>query len=416
MLYYARSDTHYLLYIYDNMRNELVDTANSETPDENLTEIVLDKSKKTSLLRYERQIYNSETGKGPGGWYGLLMKTPALFSNEQLAVFIAVHSWRDKIARLDDDSTAFIMPNHVIFSISKLMPMDMVALLGIVHPASHSVKSRSGELLDLVKEAKANGKHGPSMSDVLRSRSPGANTKENFPSTGTKSPLTPLVAIVDETHLISEQSSFWGDAFGSSIWDAPTLTEPVEDVKLAVPLPQLSSEIYVVPNSVVNKQEESTEVSSQGAQQPPPQLEDTDDTFVLKRGSKQKSNVLLSEEGPGSGSPSADYEELNPKQKSSKEDGGGSNAELRRAQKQSRREAKAAKRAAKEAAKEAADEEEPFDYSKAESVLHGKRKNEEQEGRKSKKPFDPYTKSSDAPKGMRRAQTERAGKSHTFKG
>ena len=66
-----------------------------------------------------------------------------------------------------------------------------------------------------------------------------------------------------------------------------------------------------------------------------------------------------------------------------------------------------------EGAADEEDDDEVFDYTKAESVLHGKRDGEK-DGRK-KKPFDPYVKSMDAPKGMRRLQTERAGKSHTFK-
>lgn len=60
------------------------------------------------------------------------------------------------------------------------------------------------------------------------------------------------------------------------------------------------------------------------------------------------------------------------------------------------------------------EEEAPFDYSKAESVLHSKRSGGEKGG-KQRKPFDPYAKSSDAPKGLRRLQTERPGKSQTFK-
>merc|ERR1711977_434958 len=66
-----------------------------------------------------------------------------------------------------------------------------------------------------------------------------------------------------------------------------------------------------------------------------------------------------------------------------------------------------------EGAADEEDDDEVFDYTKAESVLHGKRDGEK-DGRK-KKPFDPYVKSMDAPKGMRRLQTERAGNSHTFK-
>jgi hypothetical protein len=49
------------------------------------------------------------------------------------------------------------MPNHVIFNIARMMPMDMVALLALAHPISHGVKSRSGELMNIIKAAKVNG-------------------------------------------------------------------------------------------------------------------------------------------------------------------------------------------------------------------------------------------------------------------
>lgn len=48
---YAREDTHYLIYIYQNMRNELIDKANGKN---NLLKAVIDKStelcKKVRLL------------------------------------------------------------------------------------------------------------------------------------------------------------------------------------------------------------------------------------------------------------------------------------------------------------------------------------------------------------------------------
>ena len=83
------------------------------------------------------------------------------------------------------------------------------------------------------------------------------------------------------------------------------------------------------------------------------------------------------------------------------------------------------KAAAKEAKKESSEdgepeeeeEEEPFDYSKAESVLNKKKVLPHRKDKRQKKdePFNPYQKSADAPKGMRRLQTERPGKSFTFK-
>ena len=54
-----------------------------------------------------------------------------------------------------------------------------------------------------------------------------------------------------------------------------------------------------------------------------------------------------------------------------------------------------------------------FDYANAESVLHAKRDINDR-GAPKKKAFDPYTKSMDAPKGMRKTKREIAGKSFTF--
>ncbi|CAG8980174.1 hypothetical protein HYALB_00007414 [Hymenoscyphus albidus] len=426
MFYYARSDTHFLLYIFDSMRNELIDRTKPGNPEEDRLEQVLQKSKEVSLLRYDRQVYNAESGRGPGGWYSLLIKTPALFNNEQFSVFKAVHGWRDQVARTDDDSTNFVMPNHVIFSIAKLTPMDMVALLALCHPVSHSVKSRTGELLETVKLAKARGKTGASMMDVLRPDTLGATAKANIPSLAAKAkPASEMmVAVVDEGDLRIENSTFWGNAFGSSIWDDSSLLDKTQDLRLAVPLPQLSSEVFAKSNSF------GTSVpafrSAPSVTQPASTLSKKDEAFVLKRGSKPKSEEIEDlDENEAEGEYDISLNDISDPAEDSSSEKRKRKAQ-RRAEKKAKKEAKAAAKALAAAAEANEDvdndddEEEPFDYSKAESVLHAKRKPEEYTGpKKGKKPknapFDPYAKSADAAKGMRRAQTERAGKSHTFK-
>lgn len=408
MYFYARSDTHFLLYIYDNMRNELIDRGNPDIPDQNLIERTLQKSKDVSLIRHERQIYNSESGQGPGGWYGMLLKTPSLFSNEQFAVFKAVHEWRDKTARADDDSPTFVMSQQSLLSVAKLMPMDMVALLRTVHPVSHGVKSRAGELLDIIKVAKARGKTGPSMMDILRPETVGTVAKRNLPTAVVKT----LVAVTDEGDLRSDSSAFWGGAFGSSMWDVPIASKN-QDLRLAIPLPALSSEIFATSNGVVDIPTlEDDQISLTIA--PPREPKKEDEAFVLRRGTKRKTEAISESEA------SADDEIALP---DSEEDEARQKAAKKAARRAEKKAAKVAKKAAEAENAQTApeedeeDDEEAFDYTKAESVLHGKRKDgdNDKSGRKKKKPFDPYQKSADAPKGMRRAQTERAGKSHTFK-
>ncbi|KAG0647168.1 Ribosomal RNA-processing 6 [Hyphodiscus hymeniophilus] len=438
MFFYARADTHFLLYIYDNMRNELIDRTKTGVPEENRIEMVLEKSKETSLLRYERQVYHADTGKGPGGWYTMIMKTPSLFNNEQFAVFRAVHRWRDEVARIDDDSTAFVLPQHALMSIAKLLPNDMMALLGIAH--SHSVKSRATELLALIKKAKASGTDSPSMMDVLRPDSVGAVAKANIPSLAAKSAaVNTLIAVVDESQLRSDESSFWGGAFGSSIWDEPAAKS--EDMRLAVPLPALSSEIFEASRfstqansgGLTDRSRPQTKTTTSSSSQPhTPQPKPEDEAFILKRGGKRKSEAV------------SESDEHTPNYDMSFYDSDGAlreddTREVRtrdtrikkmKADKKARKAAERAKQTrldgpARQEEYNGADvvgsgedrlEDAPFDYSKADSVLHGKRKSGDREGgKKGKKPFDPYSKSENAPTGMRRVQTERAGKSHTFK-
>ena len=411
MFFYARADTHFLLYIYDNLRNELIDRTKSDVPEENRVEQVLQKSKETSLLRYERQTYNKESGKGPGGWYSLLFKTPALFNNEQFAVYRAVHEWRDKIARSDDDSTAFVMQNHVIMSIAKLMPMDMFALLGAAHPISYNVKSRSAELLDVIRSARSRGTNGPSMMEVLRPDTVGAIAKANIPSVAAQNASQPLVAIMDDDQLRSDNSAFWGDAFGSSIWDSPAPVKSDDGLRLAVPLPQLSSEIFAPSNGLADRSKLASEAPvqmSQASNQP----RNDDEAFVIKRGAGRRNDDTSTE---ASNIHTDEYElSLNEEDEQACEKP--ARKSLQKAEKKlEKARRKLAEAAAKEDNSADVDDEEPFDYSKADSVLHRKRNNEEQGGSSRKKPFDPYSKSADAAKGMRRLQTERGGKSHTFK-
>lgn len=409
MFFYARADTHFLLFIYDCMRNELIEKSNPKVPDENRIEIVLQKSKEVSLIRHERQIYNAESGKGSGGWYSLVQKTPSLFSNEQFAVFKAVHEWRDNVARLDDDSPSFVMRNDVLNNIAKFMPLDIVALHSVVHPISHGVKSRTGELLEVIKTAKEAGKTGPSIMDVLRPNSiiakanliPATLQADSLPKT--------LLAVVGETELRSEESSFWGGAFGSSVWDQPTPANPSqEELHLPVPYPdlQMAREAFA-NNSSPALADRSKRVSTSPETSPTPTSIVEEEVFVPKRGSKRKSDGISEGDEPEENEISLNEPENEKKQAKA----------AKRAERRLRKEQKKAAKADTDGDIEMGDEAEPFDYSKAESVFNSKRPahSSKKDDKQKKKPFDPYAKSADAPNGLRRLQTESAGKSKTFR-
>jgi len=123
MLFYARSDTHFLLYVYDNLRNALIARA-SRTPSPSLESEggegastpkpnpqrairqVLDRSAETALKLFTRDAYDTETGLGQNGWASLAKKMgKSMVPGDELhTVFVRLHAWRDNLARELDES------------------------------------------------------------------------------------------------------------------------------------------------------------------------------------------------------------------------------------------------------------------------------------------------------------------------
>ncbi len=127
MFKYARADTHFLLYVYDNLRNALLDRAVSRSaspttsragsptaPDAFVRE-VLSRSAETALRTYSPEPYDAEGGAGSNGWDTLARRwnKPALgidgVPGVQREVFRVVHMWRDRVAREEDESTGWAL-------------------------------------------------------------------------------------------------------------------------------------------------------------------------------------------------------------------------------------------------------------------------------------------------------------------
>ncbi|KAF7318022.1 Exosome complex exonuclease RRP6 [Mycena chlorophos] len=179
MLNYARSDTHFLLYIYDNLRNALLDRAMSKSRSpspsgvasgvsgdwplqQNLIRQALARSEETALRTYEKEVYDAERGVGPGGWdtlarkwnKGGLVATAELADGKetlQRAVYRCVHQWRDTVARREDESTRYILPNHFLFQLAEQPPADMAALLKTFSSVPQAVRRHAKELLDAIR-------------------------------------------------------------------------------------------------------------------------------------------------------------------------------------------------------------------------------------------------------------------------
>lgn len=460
---YARSDTHFLLYIYDRMRNELLE---SSSADEDLLQIVLDRSKEESLQHYEYPVYRDD-GTGSIGWLKPLLNTSAMLSKEQFSVFKAVHSWRDNVAREEDESTPYIMPNHALFATARDMPVDKPGLFGTLQGISLPVRLRADELVSVIKRAKEHGKHGPELNEALgihlgkRKRtgpdsSVGAAVKRiqlealESGSLGAKVPQPANTSNVD--HVRTEASTFWGSALPTIVRTAvPASASATDDaaVRLALPLPHLTAQVYadasgpaVTDNGAASRNPASMAehpyIAAEGRQRP----DHDDDIFTVRQAGgkkRRRHDVDARDEGVEQPEPVEIYTGAGDSSA-----GGASNAvdgspnQSKKARKRARKRERERLEASEHGASNGGngplspslltglgtdadlvkvdDADEAFDYSTAQSILHPAHDAADTPGRRRKKDkgFDPYQKALNAPKGLPKKQKDRGGKSMTF--
>ncbi|XP_028766878.1 protein RRP6-like 2 [Neltuma alba] len=117
MLRYAREDTHYLLYIYDLMRMKLFglskDPQNSDNPLLEVYKLSYD----VCMQLYEKELLTENSFLYIYGLHG------AGFNAQQLAVVSGLYQWRDIVARAEDESTGYVLPNKTLLEIAKQMPV-----------------------------------------------------------------------------------------------------------------------------------------------------------------------------------------------------------------------------------------------------------------------------------------------------
>ncbi|KAJ6020710.1 hypothetical protein N7540_006214 [Penicillium herquei] len=385
MFDYARSDTHYLLFVYDHLRNELIQAS---TPEASMIDQVNERSQNAALQRYERPVYDEANGQGQGGWYDMLCRTPGTLSKEQFAVFKAAHKWRDEVARAEDEGVQCVFPKHVLFRLAQTMPPDMGVLLRTLSPMTPITKARADDLLDVITDAKIAGASGPEWRDVA-------------PPPKTTKPVA--TESKDEDFLIPERfkTTFFGEPLHmptKQISPEHALAALKEAHRLAFPSPPVPTTVSEVRENLgISK---STPQTEQPAPAPAPVEPEEKKVFTVKElGGPRKRKVTPVDQ------PTEDILSLEP----SDDDIYDEETEAKR-RKMLRKEKKKAKKEAKAQA-----ESTPFDYGTADSVLNSSSAQAAEAQPKRKKTFDPYRKALEAPSGVRKLKRDESGKSMTFR-
>eukprot|EP00053_Salpingoeca_punica_P027714 m.25596 g.25596 ORF g.25596 m.25596 type:complete len:815 (-) comp9786_c0_seq1:247-2691(-) len=145
MMQYAREDTHYLLYIYDKLRNELLAKGNEQ---KNLLMVALQKSRELCLLRYDKPVYSDALAMD------LYHKYSHKLTPSQLVVFKALHAWRDRIAREEDESLRYVMPDLMLFELAEVGPREFSQVLACCRPTPPLVRHYVHNILEVILAAK----------------------------------------------------------------------------------------------------------------------------------------------------------------------------------------------------------------------------------------------------------------------
>lgn len=452
MFYYARSDTHYLLYVYDNLRNEILSSTQPDMSGHDLMRLILDKSKETSLRRHESFAYDTKTGQGPFGWFNMLIRQSAgKFSREQFAVFRAIHQWRDELARKEDESPLFVMNNATVFDIARRLPPDPKALHGLLDSGSFLAKRDVSTLFKIITKAIQQGANGPSVAEVIRGNAPatmgiGEVSRSVVPQLKDRGKDT-----IDTNDLVSHSSRLWGDVPVSSRWDSQRQSSVPKQSQFELPwaqfvqsarlaedaIPEQSEDVIMLENKAAEASTRIPTEATNGDSMP------DDGEFTLKAGIKRKAlefdsssesdeepqleNEAAEPAGPElKTTPGSEEEIAVPNEDDSEQEKKARKAKkkaLRLARKAEKRQQKDRERAEKRAknqdsaftSKDRAEEsDEPFDYNKAKSVLKADNAASKNVGGSRKAKFNPYALTAEGPKPARRLHGERTGKSATF--
>ncbi|XP_064599429.1 exosome complex component 10-like [Liolophura sinensis] len=145
MMKYAQEDTHYLLYIYDLLKNELIEKGNAQR---NLLRSVLQRSTQLCGKVYRKNVFTDES------YLNLYHQSKKVFNSQQLHCLKRLYEWRDKIARLEDESTGYVLPKHMLLQIADILPRERQGILACCNPTPPLIRQCVNELHGLIMEAR----------------------------------------------------------------------------------------------------------------------------------------------------------------------------------------------------------------------------------------------------------------------
>ena len=145
MLQYAQTDTHYLLYIYEQMKNQLLVKGVEPLKE------VLERSSQVCLKKYEIPKYDADgILDKSGGWKSIARKSMDILNDENIVVLRELHGWRDHVARIEDESPRYVLPRFVLVTLARVEPTTSEDVLATCVPTPPLLRKYSHEIADII--------------------------------------------------------------------------------------------------------------------------------------------------------------------------------------------------------------------------------------------------------------------------
>lgn len=131
LIKYARMDTHYLLYIWHRMKGELLDAVGGQ---QHLLLSVFELSRQICGTTYNKEVIDENSHMA------IYLRSKKSFNSKQMAALRLLYRWRDAQARELDESTTYLLPNHMLLALAEALPREVQGLSACCNPMSPFLK------------------------------------------------------------------------------------------------------------------------------------------------------------------------------------------------------------------------------------------------------------------------------------
>ncbi|BAO42352.1 exosome complex exonuclease RRP6 [Kluyveromyces marxianus DMKU3-1042] len=388
MFAYARADTHFLLNIFDQLRNMLLE--------QNKMSEVLHESRKVAKRRFEYSSFRPKIGsqnvyspiESAEPWRNLMFQYNIPPSKEQL--LRKLYEWRDMIARRDDESPRYVMPNQLLVSLVAGTPTEPINVLSVSSYVSEHVRMNSKAIANLIKKTLEDMKQG--TSGKKNPLSVPSISEEGDKDLSEILTISQIKSIQNMFNSVAKQINAGSSESNVDINVPSLLFNGVPNAEYNSAVVYTSKGKTVVTKDELSKrqklitdtlEQEYTEKHTQSIQIPSLQTSETTETTT-----EHPSNEI--EEQPEETQEQEDKDEI---------------VTLRKRQ---------AQNAKKRKAVELPSDSEIVDYTSGENLLVSNRKNTDHEKNKKRK-FDPYSIENTGPKAIKKKAKPTKGKNVSFK-